>query len=335
TSGQLVDAADVPSTIRSAMLARLPALSADARHVTRTAAVLQGPVSLNLLSEVSGLGVSRTRWATVAALENALLYESDEGCYTFRHPLGARAVYDAIPGPEREQLHLAAGRALRRLESPPLVWLAEHSRRAGEYRHWLCYAESAADRAAESGDAATATRVLLPLLADQALPPDDAQRLAGKLSGVVVNGTDQHVPARVLERLITDDRLSCSARGEVRLAFGLLLVRHADHLESGRLEITLAVDELVERPVLRRRGMSVLAQPSLGTTPVSECVSWLDRMDIELADRGEWPTTGLLANTAAARLSLGDHAAWSMIAALPGGPVEPAEQRNLARAYCN
>src|SRR5699024_7245085 len=117
--------------------ARLAESPAAARHVTRTAAVLQGPVSLNLLSEVSGLGATRTRLATVAALENELLHESDEGRYTFRHPLGARAVYDAIPGPEREQLHLAAGRALRRLESPPLVWLAEHSRRAGEYQHWL------------------------------------------------------------------------------------------------------------------------------------------------------------------------------------------------------
>jgi len=335
TSGQIVDAMDVPSTIRSAMLARLAELPADAQHIARTAAVLQGPVSLNLLSEISGLGVTRTRRATVSALDNALLHESVEGCYTFRHQLGARAVYDAIPGPERAQLHLTASRALRRREPPPLASLAEHSRRAGEYQHWLWYAESAADRAAESGDAATATRVLLPLLAEGTLSPDDADRLAAKLSGVVVDGLDQHVPARVLESLITDGRLSCSARGEVRLAFGLLLVRHADHLESGRLEVTLAVDELVERPVLRRRGMSVLAQPSLGTTPVSECVSWLDRMDIELADRGEWPTTGLLANTAAARLSLGDRSAWSMIAALPGGSVEPAEQRNLARAYCN
>src|SRR5699024_4622736 len=197
------------------------------------------------------------------------------------------------------------------------------------------HAEHAADRAARSGDVATATRVLLPLVGDETLPPADVDRLAGKLSGVVANGVEQHVPTRMLESLLTDERISAATRGEVRLAFGLLLVRHADHLESGKLEITLAVDELADRPELRRKGMSVLAQPSLGTTHVADCVSWLDRMDAELAADGEPPTTGLLANTTAARLSLGDPTAWSMISSLSESPVAPAEQRSLARAYCN
>src|SRR5699024_4966802 len=158
------DAPEVPNTIRSAVLARLAELPGDSRQLAKAAAVLQHPVSFTLLSRVSGLGTRRARRATVAALDSALLWEPAEGCYTFRHEIGRRAVYQAIAGPQREHLHRAAIHALQRMASPPLLWLAEHSRRAGAYQHWLRHAEDAADRAARSGDVATATRVLLPLL---------------------------------------------------------------------------------------------------------------------------------------------------------------------------
>src|SRR5699024_12064512 len=101
------------------------------------------------------------------------------------------------------------------------------------------HAEHAADRAARSGDVATATRVLLPLLGDETLPPADVDRLAGKLSGVVANGVEQHVPTRMLESLLTDERVSAATWGEVRLAFGLWLVRNEEQFELCKLVMKL------------------------------------------------------------------------------------------------
>src|SRR5699024_12490458 len=56
TSGQIVDAMDVPSTIRSARLARLAELPADAQHIARRAAVRQGAVERDLLPALRGMG---------------------------------------------------------------------------------------------------------------------------------------------------------------------------------------------------------------------------------------------------------------------------------------
>ncbi|WP_245976087.1 ATP-binding protein [Amycolatopsis palatopharyngis] len=336
TARRLLDNVEVPALLREAMLERLTGLSLPARRVTQAAAVLGVPASAQLITTVAGLTTERGRVALAQALHANVLLEPADCRYAFRHALAQQAVYRTLAGPDRERLHLRAAEALRAQDPLPLVQLAEHCRKAGARNDWVYYAESAADAAATAGDAGTATACLRSLLESPDLPSPDVDRLAGKLSGVAFNGLAQHEVTAALERLLTDPRLSGVVRGEVRLSLGLLLIRQAGGLAAGRLEITHAINELEHRPELRAKAMSVLAQPYIGTTPVAEHLRWLDEVDKMVEQAGPGPmSTGLLANSIAARLHVGDPAAWRLAERLPERVTTAEEQRFLARAHCN
>ncbi|WP_237047782.1 helix-turn-helix transcriptional regulator [Lentzea guizhouensis] len=316
------------------MAERLAALPVTATRLVQAAAVLGAPASAELLGAVAAIGEGRVRAALTHALTGHVLHEVDARSYGFRHALARQAVYDTLSGPDRQQLHNRAVEALLQVEPLPLVQLAEHSERAGQTAAWLRFGEAAADRAAERGDAGTATTLLQRLLRDPAVPAADVDRLAVKLGEVAHRGLDQHDPTEALERLLSDRRLSVSARGEVRLFRGLLLIRQAGGVEEARAEIERAVADLDERPDLAARGAAVLGLPYLGTTPLSEFTPWLDLVDRcrEATDDREL-NLSLYANQLGSKMHTGDP---SVLASLDFPPVStPGELRQLARAHCN
>ncbi|OLR93886.1 LuxR family transcriptional regulator [Actinokineospora bangkokensis] len=337
TARRLLDSVEAPVLLRDAMAERLGRLPADATRVVHAAAVLGAPATAELLREVSGIPEQRLRPALTHALSGHVLHEVGADRYGFRHTLARQAVYDTLPAPDRTHLHGRAVDALDALRPRPLVQLVEHSERAGRFTEWLHYGESAADRSTEIGDAATATSLLQRLLRAPALPAEHVDRLATKLGANAYTGLDQRDPAELLERLLDDPRLSLSARGEVRLYRGLLLLRSAGELGSARAEIERAVTDLMpDRPDLAARGTAVLAQPYIGTVPLSEVEPWLDEADKYRAatdNRELW--LSLMANELGSKLHTGAPGVTDRLAELPEVVDTVGEQRQLARCRCN
>ncbi|TQJ02247.1 ATP-binding protein [Amycolatopsis cihanbeyliensis] len=336
TAQKLLDAVEVPSLLREAMLERLGGLPLVTRRLVQAAAVLGSPARGELIAEVAGVPEHRLRAALADARAANVLLEVGEFEYGFRHALAQQAVYRTLTAPDRVRLHQRAVDALGTVEPAPLLQLAEHARKAGRRADWLRHAEAAADRASGAGDATTATATLRVLLAESTLTPADADRLAHKFSQVAFAGLAQHEVSAALEKLLGDERLSHPVRGEVRLSLGLLLIRQADSLEAARVELALAAAELRERPALRAKAMAVLAQPYVGTTPLAEHLPWMaevDRITEQSADRTM--VTGLLANTVSSRLMTGDPTAWEQVERLPAEVESTEEQSQLARVYCN
>ncbi|RZQ64934.1 LuxR family transcriptional regulator [Amycolatopsis suaedae] len=333
---ELLDELEVPVLLREAMAQRLAGLPLPARRLADAAAVLGVPADVELLAEVAALLPERAVPALARLADGAVLLEQDGGRYDFRHTLARQAVYRSVAGPDRRALHLRCVRVLSRREPKPLLALAEHSRLAGAVTEWVHYGEAAADRAAEVGDPATATRLLRRLLDEPALARHDVDRLAVKFSQGASNGLAQHEVAAALERLLSDHRLSESCRGEVRLGLGMLLIRQYGGIAAGRMEIAQACDELAERPALALKAKSVLALPFVGSASVAEHLRWMAEVDTEVAaSTDRLVRTTMLASTTGSRLHLGDPVAWAQIDQLPATVGSPAEQRQLARAHCN
>ncbi|CRK61386.1 large transcriptional regulator [Alloactinosynnema sp. L-07] len=336
TARRLLENAEVPVLLRDAMAERLAGLPIAATRLAQAAAVLGVAAPAEVLGEVAGIGEQRVRAALGHALAAHVLHETDSGRYTFRHQMAQDAVYDTLSGPDRQQLHLRAIAALDRTSPRPLLQLAEHSRRADRLADWLRYGEAAADRATEVGDAATATSLLQRLLTEPSLSSEDVDRLAIKLGQVAHTGLDQINPTMTLRRLLNDRRLSTSARGEVRLFLGMLLIRQAGELEVARTEIALAIGDLGERPDLAARGTAILGQPFIGDTPRGEFEPWLRRTDrlIETTDDLEL-RVALLANNLGSRMHIGDAELAADLERVPSTAQTHTALRQLARTNCN
>lgn len=333
---RLLEDPALPVALREALTDRLDRLSADARLIAQAAAVLAEPADLELLGCVAAVDADRGLAGIVEALTGNVLVEREDNRFGFRHALGARAVYETLPGPRRQQLHARAADALRERNPLRLRELAEHSRRAGRADDWLAFGEAAADQAMVSSDVSTATRLLRRLLADPALRTSDLDRLAAKFGRACSNGVEVLADLAALEGLMADGRMSQAIRSEIRLSLGLLLVRHFNGLAASRVELELAAGELKQRPALAARCMAVLAQPFVGTAPLSDSLRWMHRVEAVIEDCSEKPwRTSLLANVLGSRTLIGDPTVWDLVGRLPDAVDDPAEQRELARAHCN
>ncbi|MGW7537597.1 ATP-binding protein [Amycolatopsis sp. NPDC054798] len=336
TVRRILDGVGVPTRLREAVLERLSGLPVPARRITETAAVLGVPASAQLLGALAGLPPQRARKALVLALERHALVELADFHYGFRHALARQAVYGTIPGPDRQELHKRAVSLLCRQNPAPLTQLAHHSRKAGALADARHYAEAAADAATSAGDLATATELLCTLLSEPGLDSSDVDRMAVKLSELANYGTAQHEVASALERLLSDDRLSRTHRGQIRLSRGLLLIRQAGSIEAARTQIELAVHDLGHRPDLAGRGIAVLGQPWFGATPVAEHLRWLDRADEAVANTTDRTLVlTLLANSLPSRLQIGDPDALAAMDAVSPAVSSAEQQRQLARLHAN
>ncbi|MGW4400406.1 ATP-binding protein [Amycolatopsis nivea] len=336
TARRVLDGVPVPTRLREATLEQLSRLPVPARRITETAAVLGVPASAQLLGALAGLPPQRARQALVLALERHALVELADFHYGFRHKLAQQAVYDAIPGPHRQELHRRAVFLLCDENPVPLAQLARHSRKAGASADARRYGEAAADAATSAGDLSTATELLCTLLSEPGLDSSDVDRMAVKLSELANYGTAQHEVAGALERLLSDDRLSRTHRGQIRLSRGLLLIRQAGSIEAARTQIELAVHDLGHRPDLAGRGIAVLGQPWFGATPVAEHLRWLDRVDEVIANTTDRTLVlTLLASCLPSRLQIGDPDALAAMDAVPTAVSSAEQQRQLARLHAN
>ncbi|MCK2244152.1 MULTISPECIES: AAA family ATPase [unclassified Crossiella] len=329
------DGPGVPVLVAEAVQERLRNLPAAARALAEAAAVLDVPELGDTLTAVAG---EADPAHLVTLVRSAVLAEIPLNRYGFRYPLAARAVRESLPGPRRAELHQRALRVLSRLDHKPLARLAAHAKAAGLTGDWLHYSELAADAAIVRRDLPAAVELLSAVLADAEVRPAEVNRLATKLCATALTGLHDPAVLTRVEDLLADPRLTAEVRGEVRLWFGLLLLRDTGEPDRAEAEIAHAIDQLGDQPDRVARGMAVLAVPYLSTAPIAEHQALLDRVDGVL---DQLPTrtlrTAVLATTLGGRLIAGDPSAWSRAARLPS-PAEvtdPEEIRHLARAHCN
>jgi DNA-binding CsgD family transcriptional regulator/tetratricopeptide (TPR) repeat protein len=140
--------AEIPPTVRDAVLARAGRLGESARSLLEAVAIVPPQVELWLLERLAGDDLPFLD----ACLESGML-RHEERLVGFRHELARLAVEESIPPHRRVELHRAAVRALAR---PPggiadLARLAHHAEAAGDAKAVLGYAPAAADRAALVG----------------------------------------------------------------------------------------------------------------------------------------------------------------------------------------
>ncbi|MFD0567485.1 hypothetical protein ACFQ2M_40145 [Kitasatospora saccharophila] len=153
------------------MTERLAGLGGQARTVTEAVAVLDEPVSEELIAEVAALSAEQVSAGLVEALRAAVLDEPAPARYAFRRETARQVAYRRIPGPTRSALHRRAVEALRAREPQPLARIAAHTRALGDRNAWPQAAEAAAEQAVEQGDTAAAGSLLRELLAEADLTP--------------------------------------------------------------------------------------------------------------------------------------------------------------------
>lgn len=138
----------IPATVRDAVLARATRLSAKARRVLDTAAVIGFRLEPWLVSEVAGDDSD----ALDECVSAGMLHTQDAHLM-FRHELAREAILQSIPPHQSLALHRAVLRALR--SSPAtredLTRLAHHAEAAGDGEATLQYAQEAARRAEALG----------------------------------------------------------------------------------------------------------------------------------------------------------------------------------------
>ena len=137
--------AQVPATVRDAVLARAARLSASGRAVLEAAAVLGPRIEPRLLAELAG--------AEGAAIDEGLasgVLVAQSELITFRHELARQIILDAISPAHRLVLHRLALDALRASPTAQadLARLAHHAEAAHDREAVLAYAPAAARQAA-------------------------------------------------------------------------------------------------------------------------------------------------------------------------------------------
>ncbi|GAA3199776.1 ATP-binding protein [Nonomuraea roseoviolacea] len=270
------------------------------------------------------------------ALRAGVLLEHPDGQYGFRHTLAQQAVYDAIPGPDRRLLHRRAVAALATLDQRPLVRLAYHARRAGDFDAWRRHGEAAADQAAALGDVPLAVELLEGMLADPKLPHEARGPLALRLSRLAAVGLSHRRVVRLLRRLLSDDFLAPEARGEARLNLGVLLSNQAGAIEAGRREVLAALPDLTGRPGMAARGLALLAIPAWGPEPIATHQKWMEQAEslVVAEDDPELAAT-VHANKVAFAMLVGSPEAFELAESLPADHPSAGVRRQVARAYSN
>jgi predicted ATPase len=140
--------ADIPVTVRDAVLARAGRLSSEAGRLLEAAAVVPGRVDLTLLAALASDLIDQLEECLASGILTA-----GQTDVAFRHELARVAIEESIPPNRRVALHRAALVALeaRGGESPDSASLADHAEAAGDQEGVLRWAPEAAGRAARGG----------------------------------------------------------------------------------------------------------------------------------------------------------------------------------------
>ena len=138
--------AEVPPTIRDAVLARAARLGQAARDLLDAVAIVPQRMELELLEAIAS--------APSAVLDECLasgMLHVEEAGVAFRHELARVSIEDSLNPLRRVELHRTVSAALRASQSPDLARLAHHAEAAGDPGAVLEYAPAAAAAAAAVG----------------------------------------------------------------------------------------------------------------------------------------------------------------------------------------
>jgi DNA-binding NarL/FixJ family response regulator len=324
----------VPDAIRDSILERVERLPFEARRMAQAAAVLAEPQTVEALGTTAG--IPKRAWAPslTEAIVSSVLVEQ-EGKAAFRHPLSREAVHDAITGPEKRRMHLAAAQMIEAGSEPSHARLAHHYRHAGEFEEWVAHAEAAADIAASHGEESSAADLLDDVVGVEPLALEHRARLATKLGEAALHSR-RHVEAiERLEPLVTADELNGAVRGELRFVLGRLLV-HAGRSDEGLAHIRAAVEDLSDAPDVAARAMVYLSYPWFPQGHLKDHLRWIERAG-ETAARATDPLVALVVQVDRAGLlaCVGDPRAIDAAADLATDSEDPRERRELVRAKLN
>lgn len=329
-----LDEIDVPPTIRDAVLERVTRLAGDIQAILGAAAVLNDPSDQGTLIAVSGLPPSQGRAGLAGAIQSGLLVEDGRGQLAFRHVLASRAVYENIPAPERQLVHLRAGQALEERSPRPVARLASHFHEGGDTRKWCRYAEQAADLAIEAGDVVTAIGFLRDLLARAELDVRSVIRLAEKIPDPAFTADPSfHDVVQALRAALDGGASDPAEAAELRFQLGRVLFL-MEEFEAARRELERAVPHLSRKPVYAARAMLTLSWPR-GPGRASMHARWLRRAAQFTASLGPNDRLRMTVDRATGLLLLGDQAGWAEAAQIPEHAVSSQETWEITRANLN
>ncbi|GLW93412.1 AAA family ATPase [Actinokineospora globicatena] len=320
----------VPWSVRDEMADQVRGLWGAAAALMRAAAVV-APASAAVLCAVAGVDSAEVE----RLVRRAVLVETDAGI-GFRYPLARQAVYESLPASERRRLHERALAVLG--EHLPADQVATHARGAGALREWARHGVRAAEEAMLAGRDDVAVGWLTELVTEPALPAADLARLVTILCGHGLSGARHRELIPVLERLITDQRLSDGARAEVAIGLGLLLMRAPGDLPRADFKIRSAVRTPGVAEAWSLRGVAIFGMPYLGNRSVQECRRWQGLVFSRIGAMAPGPArTALLASMLQSRLTLGDADIADLEDLLPTrvDPDDHEHLRQLGRARCN
>jgi DNA-binding CsgD family transcriptional regulator/tetratricopeptide (TPR) repeat protein len=329
----------VPPTVRDSTLERVQRQDAATRQVLRAAAVV-GAADEATLAAVAGLPAAELRAGATGAVAAGLLQDTATGKLAFRHILSATAVYEAIGGAERRELHLRAGHVLEQLDPPPAVRLARHFREGGDVAGWARWAGRAAADATASSDHITAASLLADLPGQRDLPAPVRAMLAKQLAlaALFLQAVDVDQTSRVVRTVrsaLDLPGLPVRQRAELRNLLGRLLNQQGEPA-AAFVEFAQAIPHLSHLPVEAARSMVSLGWPRAGPWPAAVHLRWLRRADrLPLASLRPADRLGLLVDRAAALLQLGAEEGWSLAGQLPETAASQEERIHLARGYLN
>jgi DNA-binding CsgD family transcriptional regulator/tetratricopeptide (TPR) repeat protein len=332
---RLVNAIVVPPTVRDAVLERAGRLTPDARAVLCAAAVLAVPAGEATLRVVARLPAARTRSGLSEALGSALLAEDGRGLASFRHALAARAVYEAIPGPQRRVLHQRAGRALEEASPPPVAQLAQHFRAAGDTGRWAQHAGRAAEIAHLAGDDTTAAVLLHDLVTGAGLPAGEMARLADKIVLLAISDDTRLRDLAAAFRAVLGARnLAPGEEAGLHFQLGRVLLTMGE-TDASRPELERAVPHLPAGSVQAARAMLLLGWPSVSACPAAVHLRWLRRAADAAASVPPAEQPRMLVDRATALLLLGEESGWAEAARIPWDAAQPRDRLQITRGHGN
>jgi class 3 adenylate cyclase len=156
----------LPRTVKDTILMRVERLDEEKIQLLGTAAVLGQSFETLLLTAASGQTQKVVEDTLQAAEQQQILEEENQaGRYRFRHALTREVIYEDLPAPKRERLHLKAAEALRARTEVPTVDVVYHLMAANAFAEAvpLCLqAAREASRASAYEEAADLFRLALP-----------------------------------------------------------------------------------------------------------------------------------------------------------------------------
>lgn len=336
---------EVPTALCEVILEQVDGLSAFGAAATYAAAILPMPSTTDLISQIMTeacelVGLEAYDLDPDAAVREALaakmLHEHGPDCYGFRHPLAQQAVYDTLPGPDRQRLHRRALTVLQESPGASLRHLAYHARRAGMTRDWLVYAEEAALSARDRGDIALSVELLEELLRSEDLSEEHRARIALDLSRSAVIGTTHERLIQLLRSVLADGTLAPAVRGEIRLNVGLLLNNQQGRFDEGRADTVRAVHELSGAPAMAARGLAALAMPGWSDESCDEHIRWIERAEALLDDVDDPAVrTAVMGNRLALEVTAGYADCWTAASTFVAQGQDRHDPIQVARTCCN